>query len=218
VVNGMAMSGIPLGILPLGTTNVLAREISIPLNIESAASRLISGTPREISLGRIITPSQDRYFCLMAGVGFDAKTVHDVNGTLKKFSGEVAYIWSGISNLLSYTPQEISCVADGKEYAGYSAIIGKARRYGGDYMVTPDADICDPSLYLCLLTDKSRSALLRFALGIVRRTHLRDPHVVYVQAAQIDIQGDAYIQLDGDFFGETPARITTEQNALRLIQ
>ncbi|NJD56633.1 MAG: diacylglycerol kinase family lipid kinase [Nitrospirae bacterium] len=218
VVNGMARSDIPLGILPLGTTNVLAREISIPLDTDSAASRLVSGTPREISLGRIITPSQDRYFCLMAGVGFDAKTVHDVNGTLKRFSGEAAYIWSGVSNLLSYAPQKISCTVDGKEYTGYSAIIGKARRYGGDYMATPDADICDPSLYLCLLTDKSRSALLRFALGIVRGTHLKDPHVVYVRAREIDVQGHAYIQLDGDLFGETPARIVTEPHALRLIQ
>ncbi|HYQ48776.1 MAG TPA: diacylglycerol kinase family protein, partial [Thermodesulfovibrionales bacterium] len=130
VVNGMAKSGIPLGILPMGTTNVLAREVSVPFDTDRAVGRLISGIPRDISLGRIITPSEDRYFCLMAGIGFDAKTVHDVSATGKRLSGETAYIWSGVRNLLSYAPQKISCTADGKEYTGYTAIVGKARRYG----------------------------------------------------------------------------------------
>lgn len=218
VVNGMATSDVPLGILPLGTTNVFAREILLPLDIEGAVCRVISGTPREISLGRIITPEQNRYFCLMAGIGFDAKTVHDVSGTLKKLSGEGAYIWSGIKNMLFYSPEELSFSVDGKTISGYTAIVGKARRYGGDYLATPDADIGDPALRLCLLTDRSRYALLRFAYGILRGTHLRDPNVAYIRATDITVAGHAYIQLDGDYFGVTPCRIMTAPNVLRIIQ
>ena len=218
VINGMAMSESPLGILPLGTTNVFAREISLPLDIDGAVSRLAMGTMREISLGRIITSAQNRYFCLMAGIGFDAKTVHDVSGLLKKLSGEGAYIWSGIKNMLFYSPEELSFSADGKAYSGYTAIIGKARRYGGDYLATPDADIREPALRLCLLTDPSRYALLRFAYGILRGTHLRDPNVTYIRATDITIAGHAHIQLDGDYFGVTPCRIITAQDAIRIIQ
>ncbi len=218
VINGMAMSDTPLGILPLGTTNVFAREISLPLDIDGAVGRLAVGKVRDISLGKVITPMQERYFCLMAGIGFDAKTVHDVSGTLKKLSGEGAYIWSGIKNVLSYAPEELFFSADGKLYTGYTAIIGKARRYGGDFMATPDADIAEPTLRLCLLTERSRHALLSFAYGIFRGTHLRDANVVYVRASDIIAQGHAHIQLDGDYFGLTPCRLITVRNALRLMQ
>ena len=217
VINGMYGSDIPLGILPLGTTNVLARELSLPLDAAGAIKRVLSGTPQYISLGRISLSAGDRLFCLMAGIGFDAKAVFDVSRRLKRYSGEAAYIISGIRNLIRYRPEKLTITADGNTYDAYTAVIGKASRYGGDFRVTPDADIREASLYLCMLAGARRTDLLRFALGVVTGDHLKDPDVVHLKAYEIAISGHAHIQIDGDYIGETPARFSVERNALKIL-
>ena len=217
VINGMYGSDIPLGILPLGTTNVLARELSLPLDAAGAIKRVLSGTPQYISLGRISLSAGDRFFCLMAGIGFDAKAVFDVSRRLKRYSGEAAYIISGIRNLIRYSPEKLIITADGTTHDAYTAIIGKASRYGGDFRVTPDADIREASLHLCMLAGARRTDLLRFAFGIVTGDHLKDPDVVHLKAYEIAISGHAHIQIDGDYIGETPARFSVERNALKIL-
>jgi YegS/Rv2252/BmrU family lipid kinase len=221
VINGMVMSDTPLAILPLGTTNVLARELSIPDSVEGAMERAITGQVRTACLGRIEASSDHapvvRHFCLMAGFGFDAKAVYDVNSTLKKVSGEGAYILSGISNLIHYYPTELIFSIDGTQHIGYAAIIGKASRYGGNFKITPDADIFDPYFYLCIFKGRNRADLLRYAAGVIRGTHLKQKDVLYLKASQISIAGNAHIQIDGDYLGTTPATITIVKDALKIV-
>ncbi|MBI5075381.1 MAG: diacylglycerol kinase family lipid kinase [Nitrospirae bacterium] len=221
VLNGMVMSDTPLAILPLGTTNVLARELSIPDSVEGAMERAIDGQVRTACLGRIEASADHapvvRHFCLMAGVGFDAKAVYDVNSTLKKVSGEGAYIWSGISNLIHYYPTELIFSIDGKQHTGYAGIIGKASRYGGSFKITPDADILDPYFYVCIFKGKNRADLLRYAAGVIKGSHLRQKDVLYLKASSIAITGNAHIQIDGDHLGTTPAAITSVKNAITLV-
>ena len=133
VINGMAGSDVPLAILPLGTTNVLAKELGIPENITGALDKAVSQKPRTVSLGRIeLNPDSDssffRYFCLMAGIGFDGEAVYGINTAVKKRSGKAAYVFSGIKNLLHYSPNQLFYNIDGKEYTGFSSITGKASK------------------------------------------------------------------------------------------
>lgn len=221
VVNGIALSDIPLSILPLGTTNVLAKELAMPEDINAALESAVSKTPKTISLGQIElisdSSSVSRYFCLMTGVGFDAKTVFDVNKTIKKLSGKSAYILSGLKNLFSYYPNKLFFKIDGKEYSGYAAIIGKASRYGGNFRATPDANLAEPAFYTCIFKGGNRSDLLRYVLGIIRGDHLKHKDIIYLKSADIEIQGAAHIQADGDYIGTTPARISVKKDALKLI-
>ncbi|MBI5188371.1 MAG: diacylglycerol kinase family lipid kinase [Nitrospirae bacterium] len=242
VINGIVGSKIPMAILPLGTTNVLAKELSIPEAVEGAMEVAISNTPKKVSLGKIVRSSGfgvhrrqftynsslpglapqsgagvTRYFCLMAGIGFDGETVFRINETLKKVSGKGAYIYSGIKTLSKFNPYELTFDIDGKTYSGYSAIIGKAAKYGGNFKVTPDARLTDPVLYICLFKGKKRSDIFRYVCGIVAGRHLRFSDVEYLKAESIEINGNAHIQIDGDYFGMTPAKIEVVPNILRLI-
>lgn len=221
VANGMVRGDTPLALLPLGTTNVLAKEIGIPETIDGALEAAISGTPHTVSLGRVSletnAASIPRYFFLMAGIGFDGMAVHDVNPSIKKISGKAAYILSGVKNLIRYYPNEIFLSIDGKEYSGYSAIIGKASRYGGHFMVTPDAKLSEPSLYTCIFTKRGRSDLLRYVSGVIRGSHLKSQDIIYLESHEIEVLGTAHIQIDGDYLGLTPARISVEKDALRII-
>ena len=153
----------------------------------------------------------------MAGIGFDAKAVFDVNRRLKRYAGEAAYVISGIRNLIRYSPEKLMITADGNTYDAYTVVVGKASRYGGNFRVTPDADIRETSLHLCMLTGARRTDFLRFVLGIVAGGHLKAPDVVHLKANEIAISGHAHIQIDGDYIGETPARFSVERNALKIL-
>ena len=222
VINGMVKSDIPLAILPLGTTNVLAKELGIPEDINGAMETAVSQKPRTVSLGRIeLNPGTDfaysRYFCLMAGIGFDGKTVHDINTAVKKKSGKAAYIFSGIKNLLNYSPNQLFYNIEGKEYAGFSSITGKAAKYGGNFKITPDADLSDPFLYTCIFQGNKRRDLLRYVFRVITGSLFDERDIVYLKSASVEVLGTAHIQIDGDYMGVTPAKITVEKDALQII-
>ena len=221
VANGMAGSEIPMAILPLGTTNVLAKELGIPDNVEGALNVALNSTPKSVSLGRIgivhDSPPVSRYFILMAGIGFDGETVFGINETFKKISGKGAYLFSGVKTLLQFAPDTLAVTIDGKTYTAFSVIVGNASKYGGHFRVTPDVRLIDPVLHVCLFKGEKRIDTLRYILGIVRGSHLKFADVEYLKAKEIAIQGHAHIQIDGDYFGMTPAEISIVPNALRLV-
>ncbi|MDH5201721.1 MAG: diacylglycerol kinase family lipid kinase [Nitrospirota bacterium] len=235
VVNGMVGSEIPLAILPLGTTNVLAKEINIPENVKGALEIAVSSIPQIISLGRIIqTPAAEneraqknhvthrsslvtRYFVLMAGIGFDGEAVFGINETFKKFSGKGTYICSGLKTLSKFNPGKLTFDINGKTYSGYSAIIGNAAKYGGNFKITPDAKLTDPFFYICLFKGRNRLDIIRYLFGIVLGKHLRFKDVEYIKATDIEVKGDAHVQIDGDYFGMTPVKVEIVPDVLRLV-
>lgn len=220
VINGIAGSRIPLAIVPLGTTNVLAKETGIPENVEGAIETALCRDPQTVSIGRITITRPcpvTRFFILMAGIGYDGEAVFGVNKTLKKYSGKGAYILSGIKTLCGFDPDPLTFRVDGKTYHGYSAIIGNAARYGGNFRITPEADIAVPSLEICIFQGRSRLDILRYVAGVAAKKHLTFKDVEYLRAERIDIEGHAHIQIDGDYMGMSPARIEVERDALNLI-
>jgi diacylglycerol kinase (ATP) len=221
VANGMVGSEVPLAIVPLGTTNVLAKEAGIPENVESALEVAVSRTPRSISLGKIVFTHNSslvtRHFLLMAGVGFDGEAVHGMNQTIKKIWGKGAYLYSGFRTLARFRPGRLTLAVDGKSYSGYSGIIGNAAKYGGNFRITPDARLTDPFLYLCLFEGRKRLDILRYVFGVTAGKHLGFRDVRYLRAEHVEIDGDAHIQTDGDYLGKTPAKIEIVRDALRLI-
>jgi len=221
VINGIAKTDTAMAILPMGTTNVLAKELGVPEKIDAALKVALSGTLHTVSLGQITFASREtrrtRNFCLMAGIGFDGQAVYSVNLSLKRRSGKGAYILSGLTTLFGYAPEEMVFTVDGKTYRGYSAIIGKSSRYGGDFRITPDAALTSPDLYVFIMHGKRRADMLRYCFGILTGKHLVLKDVTYLRAYSISVQGKAHVQIDGDYVGTTPADIHAVPDALRLL-
>jgi len=215
VINGI-LSALPLAMIPLGTTNVLAKELGIPENIEGAINLALTGTPKKISLGRI----NGRYFSLMVGIGFDGEAVLRVkNNIIKKISGKGAHILSGFKTLIGYNPSVIEVKTSERTFTGYTAIVGKAHCYGGYFQVTPKASLTEPLLDLCLFKGRTRRDLVRFISGVIRKRHLDFEDVFYGKFSELEVssKGKVHVQIDGDYFGTLPAKIDVVKDAVSVI-
>ncbi len=222
VINGILASSdtklkeVPLALIPLGTTNVLAKELHIPGRIDKAVELALKGTPRKVSLGRV----NGWYFASMAGIGFDAETVLGVkNNLVKKTSGKAAHIVSGFKVLKSYDPPLIRVTTMGNEYTGYVCIAGNSRNYGGYFSVTPNTSVIEPLLAVCIFSGRTRKDLLRFITGVIRKKHLNFKDVSYFKASGLDVTSDGtvHVQVDGDYFGTLPAKIDAVKDAISLV-
>ncbi len=213
VVNATAYSGIPLSFIPAGTSNVLAKEVSLPENLIEASRRIITGQPREFHLGYI----NNRYFVLMAGVGFDGASVYHLNKKLKRLIGKAAYVLSGLMVFGRYKTRKLKIKVDNREYEGTDVIVCNASKYAGAFSVCPDADMTKPALDIFILHGKGRMDVLKVLLGIVRGIPLKLNNVTFVEGKNIHIRGEAHVQVDGDYFGRTPVDITVRERALKLI-
>jgi diacylglycerol kinase (ATP) len=215
VVNGLTGSPTPIGVLPLGTTNVLAREIGLPRRPESLAGIIVSAPARPIWAGSIA----GRAFLVMASTGFDSEIVASVNDTLKRRIGRFAFAWAFLVQLCRYLPCELSVRADGVEHRAAALIASKGRYYAGPFVVAPEAKLSEPTLELVLFRQTGRLAILRYALGLFLGVLPRLRDVTIVRAREVVVIGDRSLpaQGDGDIIGYLPVTIGIGPDPLFLI-
>ncbi|MDX9714301.1 MAG: diacylglycerol kinase family protein [Dissulfurispiraceae bacterium] len=220
--NGLAHSGIPLAILPMGTTSVLALELDIPFNIDAAAAAALNGFTIKVSPAKItLSDGSSRLFLLMAGIGFDGETVNNVNKIIKKLSGKAAYIMSGISTLLAGQELFSADITDDRGVISTiecSALIAsKASHYAGKFSATPDAKITSPYIHLFAGHSSKRIDVARYVFGIASGRHLGFNDITYTKSTRLVINGSPHIQIDGDYLGRGPAVIESEPEALSIV-
>ena len=155
----------------------------------------------------------------MAGIGFDGEAVLRAKDSIKKISGKEAYIFSGINALIKYNPSLIEVKTSEGTFTGYTAVVGKAKCYGGNFHVTPQASLTEPLLDLCLFKGKTRKDLVRFIIGVIRERHLNFNDVFYGKFSEMEITSneEVHVQIDGDYFGTLPAKIDVVKDAISLV-
>ena len=152
-----------LGIIPVGTTNVLSRDLRIPGSADALARLLAHGQTRDIHAGC----ANGRYFALMCGVGMDAHIVNRTSLRLKKRIGKLAYVLQGVRELLAGTPRRYRVEIDGSEVVeASSVIVAKSRYYGGEFQLAPQAAIGKPELQVCLFLRGGRLSTLLYIIGM----------------------------------------------------
>jgi diacylglycerol kinase family enzyme len=218
VVTGIGHADVPVGIIPAGSTNVVAREIGIPLHPDAAA-RLIFG---KHELARLdVGVCDGRRFLHMAGAGLDSRLFAATNPRLKRHLGWPAYVPATIRSLRS-GPVRFELTVDGTTVRLRSPLVlvaNGAAILRPSLPIYPDLRRDDGLLDLIAFTPTGPvqvgRTLLRFA---TRRLH-RSPYAVRLQGREISLIADPPIpfQLDGDVVGMTPARFGIDPGAVRLI-
>lgn len=211
-----------LGVLPLGTVNVFARELKIPLKLESAWRVLKRGNEMKIDLGRADFldggQPQSRYFAQLGGAGLDARAIELVSWKLKKSAGPIAYVVAGFQALAEKQPQ-ISVSADGQKVAGELALFGNGKFYGGSFHIFPEAHLRSGQLDVCVFPRVNVPTLLRLAPGFIARRKLSEHRVRRLRAGKFEVTSDlpAAFELDGEWIGHLPVTFSVAPQTLRVV-
>ena len=216
VINGMTPQGATLGVIPLGTANVLAWELGIR-SIDAALQRIARGRQRLFSVGEATSANRTRRFLLMAGIGLDAAAVAGVRPEEKARLGKLAYLLSGLRQLRDWD-RGLLTVSDGQRSIDcHSAIITNACHYGGPYRLAPGAEIFAPQLAVLPFQFPTRRSFFRAALPLVLAGHPPVEPAWQMSSGQLTISGIKAVQLDGDSFGNGPLTIRLLADFNRLL-
>jgi diacylglycerol kinase (ATP) len=211
-----------LGVLPLGTVNVFARELKIPLRLERAWEVLSRGREIKIDLPRVEFSKngirQKMYFAQLAGAGLDARAIELVDWQHKKKVGPLAYVIAGLKALGEKKPK-IIVRGDGQSFTGELILIGNGRFYGGSFGIFPLADLCNGLLEVCVFPRVDFPTLFRCVPDFLIRQRLPASVVRRFLAASFELSSEtsAAFELDGEWIGNLPATFSLEHEKLRVI-
>lgn len=217
VIQELAGRETALGVLPIGTVNVWAREMDIPLDSEGAREILLHGTTRRIDLGRV----NDRLFLLMVGIGFDGEVTHSVeNKPLKRF-GVLGYLLASIRMSLRFDGFRASLKMGEREVRtrAVQIVIGNTQLYGGAIKLTWQAKCDDGLLDVCIVRKGSPFRYLLILIDLLLHREQRRQWVSYATCASLEVRTRRPIamQIDGESAGQTPATLSAVPNALKVI-
>jgi len=220
-VNGIVYSRLPLAILPLGTANVLANELGLPRAPEALAEIAALSATRPVVPAEIISAARNEpwRFLLMAGIGFDAEVVAQLNVRLKRRIGKGAYVLGSLQQLARHERRLFAARIDGQSESPASLVVARAQFYGGRFVLAPEARLDQPVLHTVLFPGASRLATLRYMAAVVTGTLPRHSDVEVRRARVIELAGPAGapVQIDGDVRAHLPATVRLASAPLALI-
>lgn len=216
VVNGLEPGKATLAVLPFGTSNVLAAEIGI-ISLADALERIIAGKSRSLSVGIIELEGRSLRFLLMAGIGLDGAVVRDVCPLGKRYLRQGAYALSALKRVLLWDPARFEISTPLESVTCHTAIVCNASRYGGNFILSPDCTPFTPGLSAVCITGNSRSTYLSSALELFRNRAGTSRNLTRIHSSSFEIRGAHPIQVDGDFAGNGPARISELPDFARII-
>jgi diacylglycerol kinase (ATP) len=219
VADGIAASDAALGVLPLGTANVLALELGIPRRPEDAAAVLAAGRRARLHPGLARFPDgRTRVFVQMLGAGFDASVVHHLDLALKRRIGRASYVWQSALEVFDYGFPPISVSLDGgPPVQAASVIVTKGRLYAGRFLLAPGASPLAPGLHVALFQGR-RLAAAAFGAALPLGLLPRLPGVTLRTARHIEIRGEGVpVQMDGDAAGFCPVVVSEAREGIETL-
>lgn len=212
----------PLLVVPLGTANLMGRHLGIrwnPATLEAQVSRAIRARKvTELDAAR----ANGKLFLLMAGVGFDAHVVHELDRVRRGPISMASYILPAALSVKAYSYPPLTVTVDGRQVFGPApgfAFVGNIAEYGTGFPILPHASPHDGVLDVCVLPCRNPVELVQLFLAAVAGEHLRGEGAVYIKGKHVRIDSPAPvpIQLDGDSAGHIPVDIDLLATRLPFI-
>ncbi|MCY7395353.1 MAG: phosphatase PAP2 family protein [Nocardioides sp.] len=202
----LAGTGVPVGIIPAGTGNLLARNLDIPLFLRAAIDVALTGQDRAIDMVDVSGDGfENTHFLVMAGMGFDAAIMEGVNEDIKKKVGWLAYVLSALKSLM-YPAMRVEISLDGGPFTRHGArtiVVGNVGYLQAGMPLLPDAAIDDGQLDVVLLHPRRFLSWLPLAYRVLAKVSRTDDTINRMTGRSVVIRTSADIprQLDGDSIG-----------------
>jgi YegS/Rv2252/BmrU family lipid kinase len=201
VANGLAGTGVALGVLPVGTMNVFAKEHDLPELLEHAWDVVRRGKTREIDL----LAANGQHFIQLAGVGLDAQVVKETTWESKMNLGPLSYVINA-AHIAARTPPKLFIEAGGKTTEGSFVLIGNGRYYGAKLVLFPKARVDDGLLDVLVFKNLGYLDIARYLTGVLmgRHTGMDDVEYFQVAEARVHSKGEVPVEVDGELSGSLP--------------
>lgn len=223
-VNLVAGTDIPLGIVPSGTGNDMARGLGIPVADTPGAIalllRALGSEPRVVDAGRMTSADGSRkWFACVFSAGFDA-IVNERANQMHWPKGRQRYNLALLRELAMLKPISYGLEVDGNEENTRAVLVAVANNvsFGGGMKITPDAMLDDGKLDLFVVQPLSRIAFLRIFPSVFKGTHVRDPRVSVRRASKVRVSAPNIVAYaDGERVTELPIEVEIVPAALRVL-
>jgi diacylglycerol kinase (ATP) len=210
-----------LGIIPCGSGNDLAVNLGIPRDVRAAAQLAFTGPARDIDLCRIECADATRHFACIASFGLDSHANRIANLHTGPFRGTVLYMWSLLRALAEFTPVDVRLTHDAGDYRGEVMLLvaANASSYGGGMRIAPEANLADGLLDLVAVRRMTRLKLLWCFPEVFSGKHVSREEVTCWRSTAVLVEAARPLQIfaDGEYIGDTPARVRVLPSALRVI-
>jgi diacylglycerol kinase (ATP) len=219
VANGLMGTGVRLGVIPLGTANVLAHELGLPFSPKAVAAALAFGRTTTLWPGVASSAQGDRLFVQMLGVGFDAHVVRRVSFPMKRLFGKGAYVLRSLAELTRYDYAPIRVRIDDVETRAASVIVSKGRLYGGRFRLAADAVPGAPGFSVMLFDRGGPWSALMYGAALPLNLLGRAPGVRQIRADRVDFIGNEPLpaQADGDPAGCGINSVTNAASPIQVV-
>jgi YegS/Rv2252/BmrU family lipid kinase len=212
----LAGSETPLGIVPGGRGNDLARVLGIPDEPEAAAAALAVGRTRRIDVGEV----NGKRFLGIVSVGFDSEANRLANET-KWLRGNLVYAYAGVRTLLGWKPARFTIRVDEERtrLTGYSVSVANSQAFGGGMFIAPDADLADGEFDVVTVGEVGKLRFLGNLPKVFKGTHVEEDEVRVFRTPRLELSASRPfpVYADGEHLTDLPARLRVLPQALSVI-
>jgi len=217
-VQALVGTEVELGLVPAGTSNILANELGVPDDFHQAARLAFTGRALAIDVGR----ANDRYFTLMLGIGYDVSTIEVMWPQLKRLTGQVAYTLAGFQAFVMHRAVRMRIEIDGTRMRRlvYFLVVANTRLYGmASTTVAEHADVRDGLFDVVIIRARAWYHVIVSMLRIFFRIKSPFEKVETIRGREVTIRSARKVkyQLDGDPAGVLPVKVAIVPQALRVI-
>jgi diacylglycerol kinase (ATP) len=216
VANGLAGSNAILGVLPMGSVNVFAMELGLPLHNLQRCWDIIEDT----NLRLVDMPSaNEKYFVQLAGVGLDAQVVKETSLAFKRSFGPLSYLISAAQIAARQPPKLFIESEHTSVEEGSFVLVGNGRLYGGPFPFFKQAVINDGLFDVVVFKRLGYLEIIRYLQDVVFSADIQVPEIEYFQTRQLRItsEQDVPLELDGELAGNCPVDFRIRKRALRVL-
>ncbi|HEY3492629.1 MAG TPA: YegS/Rv2252/BmrU family lipid kinase, partial [Solirubrobacterales bacterium] len=212
----MAGSETPLGLIPGGRGNDLARALGIPSDPEAAVDVVLAGNSRRIDVGE----ANGKRFLGIVSVGFDSECNRLANET-NFIRGNLVYAYSMVRTLIGWRSARFTIVTGGerKRLTGYFVDVANNSVYGGGMYIAPDAEIDDGQFDIVAITEVGKLRFLRGLREVLKGAHLDKEEVVTFRASRLELDaGRPFpVYADGDHLTDLPVSLRVLPRCLSIF-